>query len=154
MRSKKRLHPYVSPELAHRLESYCAAKGITASAFVQQAIEERLKGEPRDLDLLLRRLDRQDRALAAQQRDQAVLTESIGFFVRTWLALQPAMIEADKQAAERLGEKRYAQFVEYVSMQVATGRGFGMDVANVPRERNDVGAPSPSPIAGTRESRR
>jgi predicted DNA-binding protein len=153
MRTKKRLHPYVSPELAHRLESYCAAKGITESAFVQEAIEERLKGEPKDVDLLLRRLDRQDRALAAQYRDQAVLTEAFGFFVRTWLALQPPMVEPDKHAGERLGAKRYAHFVEYVSMQVATGRAFATDVANAPREKVSAGASPTSPAPGPRAGR-
>jgi hypothetical protein len=152
MRSKKRLHPYVSPDLAHRLESYCAAKGITASAFVQQAIEERLKGEPKDIDLLLRRLDRQDRALAVQQRGQSVLTESFGYFVRTWLALQPPMTDEDKQAAERLGAKRYGHFVECVARQVATG-AFATDVANAPREGNGSGAPPTRSIPGPREGR-
>jgi hypothetical protein len=152
MRTKQRLHPYVTPDLAHRLESYCAAKGITVSAFVQAAIQERLKGEPKDIELILRRLDRHDRASVAIQRDQAVLTESFGVFVRTWLALQPPMAEPDKSASERLSARRYDQFVGYVAKQLATGRGLAADVAKGPVGTAEAGAPpGQSSVVGRRD---
>lgn len=138
MRTKKRLHPYVTPDLAHRLESYCAAKGITVSAFVQGAVQDRLKGEAKDSELILRRLDRQDRAFAGQQRDQTILTESFGVFVRTWLALQPPMSDADKAASERLSGKRYRHFIDLVSKHLAAGHGLVADVAQSPTGLDDA----------------
>lgn len=81
MRTRRRIHPYVTPDLAQRLVAYCAAKGITESAAVEAAIEDHLAGGERDNDVILRRLDRIGRASARQQRDLDVLTESFAVFI-------------------------------------------------------------------------
>jgi class 3 adenylate cyclase len=150
MRTKKRLHPYVTPELAQRLESYCAARGITLSAFVEAAAEDRLKGEPKDLEVVLRRLDRQDRAAAARQREQTILMESFAAFVRIWLAHHPPLADADKPAAERLSASRYQKFIDYVCRQLAGGAGFGAEVAMGRVGTADSGTTAaPKPLAGS-----
>lgn len=151
MRTKKRLHPYVTREVERRLESYCAAKGITVSAFVEGAIEERLKGDPRDLDMILRRLDRQDRAFAAHQRDHAVMMESVAAFVRIWFAFQPPIPEADRAGYERMGARRYDQFLDVVAKQLATGRGFLADLTKGQTgATGDVAPPTAGAVARNR----
>jgi len=153
MRTKKRLHPYVTPELAQRLESYCAAQGITLSAFVQAAAEDRLKGEPKDLEVILRRLDRQDRAAAARQREQTVLMESFAAFVRIWFAHQPPIADIDKPASERLSAKRYEQFIDFVCRKLAGGSGFGAEVAKSRVGPADSGSTAaPNPLPGSRDA--
>ena len=124
MRTRKRIHPYVTPELAHRLTTYCAAKGITESAAVQAAVEDHLDGEAKDNEVIIRRLDRLGRASLGHQRDLALMTESFGLFLRMWFAFVPQMAEGDKPAADSLSARRYRQFVDSVSKQLATGDGL------------------------------
>jgi hypothetical protein len=155
MRTKKRLHPYVTRDVEHRLESYCAATGITVSAFIEGAIEERLKGEPKDLEVILRRLDRQDRTAAARQREQTVLMESLAAFVRIWFAHQPPIADADKPGAERLSAQRYQQFIDFVCRQLAGGSGFGAEVAKSRVGQADSATTeAPNPLPGSRDAQR
>jgi hypothetical protein len=149
MRTRKRIHPYVTHDLAHRLAAYCAAKGITESAFVQAAVEDRLDGEAKDNEVIIRDLSRLGRGSLGHQHDLAVLTESLGVFVRMWFAFQPEMPEADKDAADRLSGRRYRDYVRYVSKQLATGAGLAADVAqNSPSvAAQSVGAPTATPAA-------
>jgi hypothetical protein len=138
MRTRKRIHPYVTPDLAHRLTSYCAAKGITESSAVQAAVENHLDGEAKDNELIIRRLDRLGRASLGHQRDLALLTESFVFFAQVCFAFLPQMAEADKPAAERQSAKRYRQLVDFVSQQLAGGGGLAADVA----KNRSAGAPA------------
>ena len=90
--------------------------------------------------MIIRRLDRLGRASSGHQRDIAVLTESFAVFVRMWFTVVPQTAEADKLAAQRFGGRRYHQFVDLVSKQLATGAGLadresGCQVAGNPRAR-------------------
>ena len=49
MRTRTRIHPYVVPEIAHRLAAYCGAKGVTESATVEAAIEQYLDAARRTM---------------------------------------------------------------------------------------------------------
>jgi hypothetical protein len=80
MRTRTRIHPYVVPELAHRLTAYCGAKGLTESAAVQAAIEQYLDAGEKDNALILRRLDRLCRASAQHQRDLEVTSEALALW--------------------------------------------------------------------------
>ena len=132
MRTRKRIHPYVTPDLAHRLTTYCAAKGITESAAVQTAVEDHLNGEAKDNDLIMRRLDRLGRESVRHQRDLAVLTESLSIFARMCFTYFPPLVETEKTAAERLSGKRYLYLVDVVSKKLATGTGLAADIAGNP----------------------
>ncbi len=124
MRTRKRMHPYVTRDLEHRAVAHCAAKGITVSAFVEGALEARLDGEAKDNEVIKRDLARLGRGSMRHERELAVLTESLGVFVKMWFAFQPEMPEADKPAAERLSDRRYRDFVNYVSEQLARVPGW------------------------------
>ena len=63
MRTRLRMHPYVTRDLTHRVTAHCAAKGITVSAFVEAALEARLDGEAKDNEVIIRDLARLGRAL-------------------------------------------------------------------------------------------
>jgi hypothetical protein len=157
MRTRKRIHPYVTPELAHRLTTYCAAKEITESAAVQAAVEDHLDGEAKDNEVIIRRLDRLGRASLGHQRDLALMTESFGLFLRMWFAFVPQMAEGDKPAAESLSARRYRQFVDSVSTQLATGETFAADLTKNPpgSVAPGAGAAPAGPVgAGNREGQR
>lgn len=111
MRTRTRIHPYVTPELARRLVTYSAAKGLTESAVVQAALEEYLDGDEKDSAVILRRLDRLGRAAVRQQRDLEVLSEAFALFVRLWSAYVPKLSDEDKEEAMRRGAKMYQALV-------------------------------------------
>jgi hypothetical protein len=153
MRTRKRIHPYVTPHLAHRLTTYCAAKGITESAAVQTAVEDHLDGEAKDNELILRRLDRLGRESLGHQRDLAVLTESFSIFVRMCFAYLPPVVESEKLAADRLGGKRYLYLVDLVAKQMATGPGLVANIAKNPPSGTVVSAGTPPAAPAAAEHR-
>ena len=154
MRTRKRIHPYVTPPLAHRLTTYCAAKGITESAAVQTAVENHLDGEAKDNELILRRLDRLGRQSLSHQRDLAMLTESVSVFARMCFVYFPPLVETEKAAAERLSGKRYRYLVNLVSKQLATGSGLVADLAKNPPSgaAGSAGTSSVAPAAAAYET--
>jgi len=148
MRTRRRIHPYVRPELAERLVAYCAAKGITESAAVETAIEAHLAGAERDNAVIMRKLDRLGGAAARHQRDTDVLTEALAVFVETWLCVMPERTPEEKAAAARVGRARYQQFIDIVSARVARGGRFVGDV--VADRASAVSAVPRAPGATTR----
>jgi predicted DNA-binding protein len=129
-RGRVRLLPYVEPELAERLDKFCAASDATESAVVGAAIQQYLDGTS-DATLLLRRLDRLGRALARSQRDIELLSEAFAVFTRVWFAHTPTVPEDGKKLARTMAESRYRQFVEHVIEQFSGGRRF---LDDLPRE--------------------
>jgi hypothetical protein len=101
MRTRRRIHPYIRPELAQRLVAYCAAKGITESSAVETAVEDHLTAGERDNAIILRRLDRLARATGRVQRDLDVLSEGLSVAIETWFNTAP-----ERTAEEVAGGKR------------------------------------------------
>src|SRR5579859_5299145 len=129
-RGRIRLLPYVEPELAQRLNKFCAASDATESAVVGAAIRQYLDGTS-DATLLLRRLDRLGRALDRDHRDIELLSEAFAVFVRVWFAHTPTVPEDGKKLARTTAESSYRQFVEHVIEQFSGGRRF---LDDLPRE--------------------
>lgn len=115
MRTRTRIHPYVVPEIAHRLTAYCGAKGLTESAAVEAAIEQYLDAGEKDNALILRRLDRLCRASAQHQRDLEVTSEALALFVRVWYAHTRQLTPEEREAGLRLSAKRYQAFLDLLA---------------------------------------
>jgi hypothetical protein len=111
MRTRTRIHPYVVPEIAHRLTAYSGAKGLTESAAVQAAIEQYLDAGEKDNALILRRLDRLCRASVQHQRDLEVTSEALALFVRVWYGHARQLTPEELDAGMRLSAKRYQSFL-------------------------------------------
>jgi hypothetical protein len=139
MRTRTRIHPYVTPELARRLVGYSAAKGLTESAAVQAALEEYLDGKEKDSAVIIRRLDRLGRAAVRQQRDVEVLSEAFALFVQIWSAYRSELSDAEKEAATRRGAKFYREYLKYLSQQLASDSRFVKLVVNDQGEPPNAG---------------
>ncbi len=129
-RDRVRLHPYVDREVAKRLVEYSAASGIASSAVVQAALRQYLD-RTSDAALILRRLDRLDRADARAQRDLELLSEAFAVWVKIWFVQTPRIESDAKELARRTAESRYAQFVQHVVEQFVGGQRF---LDDLPRE--------------------
>lgn len=148
MRTRKRIHPYVAPDLAKRLAAYCATRGVTESAAVQSAIENHLDGVEKDNDVILRRLDRLGRASVRHQRDLEVLSEAFAVFVRYWAAYLPERSRAEQDAAQPLAARRYEQFVDLVSAALARGSRLCAKVLNEESSDGSSNADRPQDSGG------
>jgi hypothetical protein len=126
-----RLQSYVEPELAQRIDRFCAATGISESALIKSSVSQYLDGTS-DMTLMLRRQDRLGRALERVHRDLELLCEGFAVFVRLWFAHTPSIPEDGKRAARASAESRYKLFVEHVAEQYSGGRRF---LDDLPREQ-------------------
>jgi hypothetical protein len=66
------------------------------------------------------------------QRDQELLAQSFGLFVRLWLAHTPRLPREDHGAAQASAEARYKQFLDHVAERFTSGKRF---VDDLPQER-------------------
>jgi hypothetical protein len=129
-RGHVRLQSYVEPDLAQRIDRFCAASGLSASTLIKSSICQYLDGTS-DLTLVIRRLDRLGRAFERFHRDLQLLAEGFAVYVRLWLAHTPLIPEDGRRAARASAESRYKQFVEHVVQQFSGGERF---INDVPRE--------------------
>ena len=129
-RGHVRLQSYVEPELAQRIDRFCAASGMSESALVKSSVCQYLDGTS-DLTLVIRRLDRLGQAFERCHRDLQFLAEGFAVFVRIWFAHMPAVPEDQRRAARASAESRYKQFVEHVVQQFSGGERF---IDDSPRE--------------------
>jgi len=126
-----RLQAYLTPELRTRLAQHCSAHNVTESAAVREAVEHHLDGTS-DFALVLRRLDRLSRGLERLLRDQELLAQAFGTFVRLWLAHTPPVPAQGRAAATASAERRYRRFLDHVAEHFASGKRF---IDDLPQER-------------------
>ena len=128
--SRSRIHPYLSSALRHRLDEYCAKRGIHESALVEQAIAQLLDGTSA-VSLLYRRLDsvsrRFDQLLQALELQGELLNE----FLKIWLRNTPPLPDPDAQSTVRQARLRYQRILERIAARVSSGKTF---VDELPKE--------------------
>jgi len=73
---RARIHPYLSSELVRRLDEYVAARGMTESAVVAEALHRHLGGMG-DRDILYKRLDHMSRTIDGVGKEVADLRGDI-----------------------------------------------------------------------------
>jgi hypothetical protein len=117
--SRQQIHPYLEQDLYRKLDAYVAAKDTTITAVVSGALQDYF-ADKNDTALILRRLDRVDRADYRLQRDIDVLSQAFAVFIQLWSSYLPELREGD--AAKRMAESRFASFVDLVAQQFVSGR--------------------------------
>jgi hypothetical protein len=125
-----RIHPYLEPHVAKRLQEYSAARGLKASWVVQAALLEHFDRDG-DLQLVLRRFNRLDQAVARLQNDHDFLGEAVAVFVRLWLANTPELPDEDKDPARRKSETRFGRFLKHAIVRFKNGPRFFDATASV-----------------------
>jgi hypothetical protein len=121
MRHAVRIQPYLSRDLFQKLRAYAAARSLTVSAVVADALNEYLERDEVDDDLLVRRLDGVTHAVEKLGRDLDTLAVGFGRFVQYSLWSVPERVD-DK--AVRRGETLYRGFLAKVAEQLRAGVTF------------------------------
>ena len=125
-----RVYTRLPATLRDRVSSYCAASKISERAVFEAAVEQYLNGAS-DMTLVLKHLDRLDRADDRMHQDVELLTASFAVFVRLWFAHNPSLREEAQPGAREEAESRYLQFKDYVAHEFTGGRRF---LNELPRE--------------------
>ena len=123
-----RIQPYVSDNTYKQLKKESRLPGRTVSSIIEAALQEYFD-DAKDFPLVLRRLDRIQRAIERVERDQQMLTEAFAVFVQIWFAHTPKIDSDSKNAAQRQAMDRYNQFVDFVAKKITSGHRFIDDMA-------------------------
>jgi len=119
---KPRVNIRLSYEMHRKLEEMVLAPGATKSAIIEDALRAYLDPDrtaARD-DILVQRLDRIEKRQNAMERDLALCLETLGQFVLYWLTRTDPIPEAERDAAQRLGQRRFEFFIDQVARRVAS----------------------------------
>jgi hypothetical protein len=127
MSSGQQIHPVLSLDVYRRVKAYSAKRGMSLGAIVEEALRRYLD-DSGDVALILGRLDRNGRALERLKRDLELLSEFESVFVRMWFAHTPQILESERDAAQRLGTKRFEQMLDFVSKRVSAGHRLTDDL--------------------------
>lgn len=126
---RPRIHPYLPPELLARFDEYVAARGMTESAVVAEALEQLLGGTGAR-DVLYRRLDNMTRAMEGldvrtelgELRQHVIALEHlVRALTSVWLANTaevPKEQRRDQKSVTAAYERLWAAFTK----SVASGR--------------------------------
>ena len=112
--TKPRIRPYIDEEVYVWLRTASLRPGKTESEIVNHALRAEMKGEHEDVRIkaMLRRLDRQTRALEVLKRGQIINGEAFALFMRYFLTVIPAVNEDEKEAAQADGHTRFNTYLE------------------------------------------
>ena len=120
---KARFSFYLSPEATRLLRQAGMRNGTSRSGIADEAIKAFLSPKPETglEPAIVRRLNSHSKALGNLQRDLAIVTETLGLFVRYFLIVTPPVPESEQEEAKILGRDRFHRFVAQV------GRRLGSD---------------------------
>lgn len=121
--SRQRLNIFIEPRHAKRVSAVASQQGVSKSSVVAAALAAFLSPdgkEPREA-LIMRRLDRLSTGQDRLERDQTILIECFGLFIRHYLSITTPLPEAHQDAARAQGRARFALFVEQLARHLQNG---------------------------------
>jgi hypothetical protein len=106
---KARYSFYLSPEATRLLRQASMQNGASRSGIADEAIKAFLSPKPEmsQEPVIVRRLNSHSKTLGDLQRDLAIVTETLGLFVRYFLIVTPPVPESEQEEAKILGRDRF-----------------------------------------------
>ncbi len=119
---KARFSFYLSPEASRLLRQAGSQYGASRSGIADEAIKAYLSPKPENTlePVIVRRLNSHSKSLGGLQRDLAIVTETLGLFVRYFLIVTPPVPESEQEEAKILGRDRFHRFVAQVGRRLAS----------------------------------
>lgn len=139
MRHAVRIQPYLSRDLFQKLRAYAAARSLTVSAVVADALGRYLERDDVEDALLVRRLEGVTHAVGQLARDLDALAAGFGRFVQYSLWSAPERVD-DKVV--RRAEGLYRTFLAKVAEQLRAGTTFSGQVFPTRRSSAVPAAPT------------
>jgi len=144
--SRSRINVYLERDHDKRLQDLCTLRGLSKSAVVAAALASFFSpdGADRREAAIARRLDKLTNQFDRLSRDQTILIETMGLFIRYQLSITSPLPEANQEAARAQGKVRFQQFIEQLARHLQRGGSLVKDIAEEisPSEAEFHGEPS------------
>jgi len=129
-------HIYLDQGLAEQLAALAAKPGTTKSAIVAKALEDYLtRTRSTEIEPALKtRLDHSSRTLNRILREQQVVLETLGLFIRYMLTVMPPLPDSEQAAARALGQERFNALIEQVGRRLSQGKSLSSGLPEQSRE--------------------
>ncbi|MEM9573258.1 MAG: hypothetical protein AAF996_17460 [Pseudomonadota bacterium] len=134
--------PRANIRLSHKahalLEEMTRAPGVNKSAIMEAAlwayVDERQLGGDK---AAVQRLERMELRVNAIERDTALIVETLGQFILYWLTRTEPLPEGERDAAHRLGQRRFDYFIEQVAGKLDDDAGLAARIFSGARDDMD-----------------
>jgi hypothetical protein len=128
--SKSRLTVYLSDSVADRLALACKRPGANKSKLVDSALDKYLNSQGNNSGdaSMLRRLDHMSKQITRLDRNDSVILETLGLFVRYYLIITPPLPKSEQDPARSMGNQRFEFFVTQIGKRLAAGQSLVRDV--------------------------
>jgi hypothetical protein len=113
-------HPWIDLDLARQLKAYCAARGATETSVFNAALRDYF-AEAKDSTLVMRRLDRNDRAVAVVRQTVDLLSETVIAFVQSYFTNTPEMPEPQRKLGATAARRRLDELLDAAARRYAGG---------------------------------
>ena len=113
-------HPWIDRDLARQLKVYCAARRATETSVFNAALRDYF-ADAKDATLVMRRLDRNDRATAVVRQTVDLLSEMIIAFVQSYFTNTPELPEAQRKLGATAARRRLDELLDAAARRYAGG---------------------------------
>lgn len=113
-------HPWIDRDLARQLKVYCAARRATETSVFNAALRDYF-ADAKDATLVMRRLDRNDRATAVVRQTVDLLSEMIIAFVQSYFTNTPELPEAQRKLGAISARRRLDELLDAAARRYAGG---------------------------------
>jgi hypothetical protein len=113
-------HPWIDRDLARQLKVYCAARRATETSVFNAALRDYF-ADAKDATLVMRRLDRNDRATAVVHQTVDLLSEMIIAFVQSYFTNTPELPEAQRKLGATSARRRLDELLDAAARRYAGG---------------------------------
>ena len=113
-------HPWIDLDLARQLKAYCAARRATETSVFNAALRDYF-ADAKDATLIMRRLDRNDRAVAVVRQTIDLLSETIIAFVQSYFTNTPEMPESQRKLGATSARRRLDDLLDAAARRYAGG---------------------------------
>jgi hypothetical protein len=112
--------PWIDVDLARQLKVYCATKRATETSVFNAALRDYF-ADVKDTTLIMRRLDRNDRAIAVVRQAVEILSETFVAFMQTYLTNTPEMPDEQRRVGATAARRRLDEVLDEASRRFADG---------------------------------
>lgn len=113
-------HPRIDRELARQLKIYCTNRRATVTSVFNAALRDYF-ADAKDATLIMRRLDRNDRATAVLRQTVDLLSETFIAFIQTYFTNTPELPEAQRKLGAVAARRRLDELLDAAARRYAGG---------------------------------
>ena len=112
--------PWIDRDIAQQLKVYCSARRVTETSVFNAALRDYL-AEAKDMTLIMRRLDRNDRALAVVRQAVEMLSETFVAFLVAHFTNTHELPEQQRKLGATSARRRLGEVLDEAARRFAGG---------------------------------